>query len=110
MDEQTITLYESFPIWLLASSYLHQFSVERGANVFYFGLALDMKFFALFFGAYSFAAHRAREDGVLKTVRFIMWVLIIVACIDSIQVIREVFGNGTGFDGDRKSTRLNSSH
>src|SRR3546814_20326348 len=28
-----------------------------------------------------------------------MWVLIIVACIDSIQVIRDVFGNGTGFDG-----------
>src|SRR3546814_9229103 len=58
---------------LLASSYLHQFSFERGANFFYFGLALDMKFFALFFGAYAFAAHRAREDGVLKTVRFIMW-------------------------------------
>src|SRR3546814_19873353 len=66
----------------------------------------------------------------LKTVRFIMWVLIIVACIDAIQVIRDVFGNGTGFDGlplgrrgpfyrpggfllhpvDRKSTHLNSSH
>src|SRR3546814_228081 len=84
---------------LLASSYLHPYSFERGAHVFYIGLALDMKFFALFFGAYALAAHRVRKDGGMTAIRWLLWALILVACVDSIQVIRDVMGNGTGFDG-----------
>ncbi len=84
---------------ILASSLLHEYSFERGREVFYTSLALDLKFFALFFGAYALALRSAETGVSQRNVELIMKVLVFVAVINSIQVFRDLVGNGVGLDG-----------
>jgi len=90
---------------ILLSSYMHSYSFERGGDVFYRGLLLDLKFLMLFFGAYALALNSVRKGGSERAIGLILQVLILVALVDSIQVLRDVLGNGIDFDGDRLGVR-----
>ena len=89
----------AYIVVILASSLLHTYSFERGRDVFYSSLALDLKFFALFFGAYVLALRSARAGVSRRNVELIMQALIFVAFVDSFQVFRDLMGNGVGLDG-----------
>lgn len=90
---------------ILASSYLHPFSTERGKYPLYLGFALDIKFFVLFFGAYALAANSVAKGRSERAIGLILQALIFVACVDSIQVIRDALGSGIDFDGNRLGVR-----
>ncbi|GAA4823509.1 hypothetical protein GCM10023232_21460 [Sphingosinicella ginsenosidimutans] len=84
---------------VLASSLLHDYSFERGNKVFYIGLLLDGKFLALFLGAYALAAGPNAYQRSRWTLEWIMLGLIAIALINSLQVLRDAFGNGVSIDG-----------
>jgi hypothetical protein len=84
---------------VLASSLLHDYSFERGRRVFYIGLILDLKLFVLFFGAYALAIADAQRGRSGASIRFIMLILIVVALANSLQVLRDILGNGVSLDG-----------
>lgn len=94
-------LYAALVIW---SSYAHPYSFERGSQVLYTGFILDVKFFVLFFGAYALALHAVHIDGAKKTMTFILWALLLVALLNSVQVIRDIW-TGIGLDGEQLAKR-----
>lgn len=90
---------------VIASSLMHGYSFERGKWPFYLGLILDAKFIVLFFGVYSFALSSAQKGRSADVIHLMILALIAVALINSVQVIRDVLGNGIGYDGDALSMR-----
>ncbi|WOF44583.1 hypothetical protein KNJ79_06590 [Sphingopyxis indica] len=90
---------------ILLSSLIFKYSFERGSWAFYKSFLLDLKFFIFFLGAAALALRSERRGGLRRVVRLIMLSLVLVALVDSVQVLRDIMGNGIGFDGEPLATR-----